>query len=588
MHSMTKTFEKSSIHFVIKTLSGKQYEINFKSDQAIGEFRKILSSTLGLAVHDINIKNITDENGNRLCTIFQDDPSELNLLDFIKNAANLKTENKDKLLLFNNLSVYVTLLFDPTHRRFHEKIPIEKYNYYDPNCKLVALLHKSNMQYNHQNTRAGLNFRKTLKTLLTEEKENPNKPSKDGLTAIGSALLFQSQGVIRQLLWYDADPRKDRHAWAQFNDVLRVFNKTDPLYKKLAIIDDHFKPPERPFQQPNTLIFLDMKFSDQRIKTTLMSGNQIIKLEMCESPTLTTVEFNHLFQLYRHYFEPSPTLKGTIEDFFSYEVKGNMKFVESIKLDNNKLAGMNLYEIIIDAKFPDTIFVHISCIFVQENLRGLGLTDPLVTSLPHAMPKLFETKNIVYVFQSISYGSARLVEGLAEYFPKFRTPYSSMIANTIIHHIQRDAVLTDKPMQSSSAIEVQVVKPPENKVIATKLPKSREIFFNQLRGINIASKGKKTPYEHIGVLFMVKVSKESQDKYLASAKLLGFDGERYLDSLAKHFANLIPDLKPYYNAKPILATSGIFSNTKPGMSNPMESSPQGVSGNHCHVPPRLV
>lgn len=95
---------------VIKTLNGRNEEIAINGMPNLRELRERVASALNTSWDRITII-IVDKSGTRLTFVYMDDPSDLNLDDFIKSQKTIEQLNLDELTL------YVTYNLGPYYYR---------------------------------------------------------------------------------------------------------------------------------------------------------------------------------------------------------------------------------------------------------------------------------------------------------------------------------------------------------------------------------------------------------------------------------------------------------------------------------------
>jgi hypothetical protein len=391
---------------------------------------------------------------------------------------------------------------------------------------------------------------KELESLLTSG-ENPNQilgDSEENIIHKVSKLRAmdkkQKELLVLLLLSYGANPllRNRDNYYSALEEAIDLKD-----YFFLNLIQNFLTTPEKPVGFENTapslmrfpmssdqkklaeVISFEVKSVDKRMFTHLELKDNPIDFEFCGTHLLTPAEMKNVYVKYLEYFEGSKTLQGTLEDFFKYEVEGPLKYIELIK-SKGVLVGVNLYEVVMLKDDPNTIFLHISCLFIDEKFRGLGLTNPLAISPNFELKKLYPDKNIVCVYQSISYGSASIVKNIS-YYPKFQPDFFKKIAPKIVDHIQRNAKFIELPGGGYSEIEVQ------NRMIAGKAVQGltyKDFLFNRQRDLIIVGEER-----HRGVLIMFEVNDESRNEFYKLMTQMKLNPDAYVAERAKYLANIV-------------------------------------------------
>lgn len=328
-----------------------------------------------------------------------------------------------------------------------------------------------------------------------------------------------------------------------FHDTRFIFELIkflDACEKHACIIDEtkfnnirrfvinSFFTPERPLTSLLQILNFFIEIKNNRAIAYFDSKNTLpITMELCETSNLNSEENNEIIFDYKKHFQSSEICNEPIEKFISSEWKSDEKktrYFEKIKV-GSKFIGGNLYEIILLPDEPNLIIFHISCIFIHESMRGKGITNPLIFTLPLALKEKFKDKTIICVFQSLSVGSFNLVKGLP-FYPKYTNSYLDQLARKIFPHIQPYGKLKQGPMVCYSEIKVGM-KITENKSNTQKDPSINELLLSYFKDTEL---NKET---HRGVLIMLLVNSQLQNQYRKYCKKMNFSGENHVHQVSE-------------------------------------------------------
>jgi hypothetical protein len=381
--------------------------------------------------------------------------------------------------------------------------------------------------------------------------ENPNQCDESGITALWWVIVYFDTSFLELLIKYFANPFEvptERHMkghqnlpWGFDPQPAIEFTKMQSRKDKYDLIVGMFTKPNRGINKLFQVSSFERQTLNGVIYTRLKSNTELVELELHETSTLMNNDkLKKIFELYEKFFKLSPICKTTLEEFFKYEINGPLKFFEIINW-NGKFAGAHLYEIIV---LKDSITLHISCLFTEEYIRGRGITNPLVFTLPITLQDLFSQKNIDYVIQCIAVGSHKLVEGLV-YFPMYRTHKMTEKAIEILPHIQRNPNLSSDPVTytntpTSFYSEIEVELNEDSKTPKTENHHSR--FFNRLRG-NPDAKDNNRGIEVIG-----QVNDQLVSRYKVDIQAMNIDSNAFVKDMSNHLREKLKDLKPEDNS----------------------------------------
>lgn len=380
--------------------------------------------------------------------------------------------------------------------------------------------------------------RKIVVKKLTEGFD-PNIPERNGLTPLFAAEQRSDFKTARFLLAYGANPLQRNFGMSDRASAyeLAVFSKKE---KMVALYNAVLFKPQKSIKQLDLSLF-DISENIEGFTVKLATSAGLVESKIFHTKFINPDIEKKLFEIYQQFFQASPVIEHDIKQFFLDEFTGKDKFVETI-CHNGEIQGINLYEIVEDEKHKDVVFFHISCVLMKKELRGIGLTNPLVFTLAFALQQLFPDKLVVCAYQAISFGSANMVKSL-HYFPKY-SPFLAQFAPDLIHHIQptpskvKGPLLVKKdPLACYSEIEVECI--PETKEIPVNPHDLDREMFEKMRGRSQSSEKDL----HRGVLIMTLTSDELWNQYATLCKhpLL------YVDRISRVFAKSIADKKPMLN-----------------------------------------
>ncbi len=396
--------------------------------------------------------------------------------------------------------------------------------------------------------------------------ENEN----DNYLILNEKKRFDTLHLLRILLAYGANPlqRNSGSDSAPYPQVaspyspyeLAVFRRNQ---QHVQLYESTLCTPRKAIE-PFVLSPFDIVQDDKRMKTIFRTPEGVIEFELFHAKYLTESESKEIYFLYERGFKPSKVIEKDMPHFFAEEftcrkdekqLTGKDKFVEKISF-NGKPQGVNLYEIVVDEKHKDVIFLHISCVLMEKEVRGKGLTNPLVFASSFALQKLFPDKIVVCVYQAISYGSANLVKNI-KYFPKY-SPFLSQLAPVIIDHIQHQPstvqgkLLRQDGIVCCSPIEVECV-PEESKGKPVDPNDVSRLLFEKMRGRTLSSEDD----NHLGVLIMLLAGDELFVQFATLCQQAKLEPLLFIDRFAETF------LKPLSETE---AFSKLVSEKKPEMS----------------------
>ena len=124
-------------------------------------------------------------------------------------------------------------------------------------------------------------------------------------------------------------------------------------------------------------------------KLSLISSLKLTELMECLTLFATMYRSNHLPKIMLQDFKPS-------------------NFIETIFVEGNELAGMNVYEIFdhINDEYPNHILInHPHELLIQY--QGLGITKKINERLPLALKALYHDQTIVVYYSGLTYGSVK-------------------------------------------------------------------------------------------------------------------------------------------------------------------------------------
>lgn len=325
---------------------------------------------------------------------------------------------------------------------------------------------------------------------------NPNKCDRNGIHPLWWIIVYFDLDFLMLALAYKAHPLlvpEERHmkglplsptgfdpkAPIEYANVPGRMDKYDFIVRLCT-------RPQASLKTPMQVESYQIDSKDGCINIHFKANNKPIRTSIQSTKKLSRETIALIYNKYKKYFKGSPTLRGTLDNFFNHEIQGKHKFVELL-FCGEEFIGMNLHKLIRDPRYPDYHSHYISCAYVQEELRSLGLSDPLMMTLAALMPKLFDLKIIIGSFQAIFIGAANLLKGL-DCFPQYSSEFLRQYANDHFEHVQEASecdpnpvLVNDREGECHSALPVRPVVDLNKSVEQLSLG---DWHFNWMRGIN--------------------------------------------------------------------------------------------------------